>query len=97
MIVRISRLRIQAGHESRVIDAIRAMSAGMSSTPGIRGAWFGRSIDDDGSWLVAITEWDDLEAIRNVFGNDTWMRGSMLPGLASPGRFRGRPRRRRRF
>ena len=81
MIVRVSRLRIRDGHEARVLDAIRAMSATMGEPPGIRGAWFGRSIDDDGSWLVAITEWDDLEAIQAVFGNDTWMRGTMLLGL----------------
>jgi heme-degrading monooxygenase HmoA len=81
MIVRVSRLRIKEGHEARVLEAIRATSAGASETPGLRGAWFGRSIDDDGSWLVAITEWDELGAIQAAFGNDTWTRGTMLPGL----------------
>jgi heme-degrading monooxygenase HmoA len=81
VIVRVSRLRIKEGHEARVLETIRAMSASMGTASGLRGAWFGRSIDDDGSWLVAITEWVDLDAIRAVFGSDSWMNGSMLPGL----------------
>ena len=66
MIVRLVRTRIEPGHEGRVLDVIRELTERFGAIPGLRAAMFGRSVGDEGSWLLAITEWDDVDAIRAV-------------------------------
>jgi heme-degrading monooxygenase HmoA len=80
VILRITRSRVEAGHESQVLDVVRSMTASYGPIPGLRAATFGRSIQDDGWWLVSITEWDSLDALRAVYG-ERWTDRSPLPGV----------------
>ena len=79
MILRITRTRVRHGHEERVADVLRRMTASMGSIPGLRSAEFGRAFEEADMWFIAITRWDDIDAIRAVYG-DSWPHSSILPG-----------------
>jgi heme-degrading monooxygenase HmoA len=82
VILRVTRSRVVPGHEEHVIGVLRAMTASMgASIKGLHSATFGRGMDDDdqGMWLVAITEWESLDAIQAVYG-DRWAERTILPG-----------------
>ena len=80
MIVRVVRLRIEPGHEPRVLDVIRDLTERFGAIPGLRASMFGRSVGDDASVLLAVTEWDDVESIKAVYG-DSWATASLMPGV----------------
>lgn len=69
------------GHEDHVLDVLRRMSEGMgASIRGLHSASFGRAMDDEQVMqLIAITEWESIEAIKAVYG-DSWAERSILPG-----------------
>jgi hypothetical protein len=80
VIVRVTRSRIQPGHEGQVLDVVRELTTSFGAIPGLVSATFGRSIGDRGSVLISITEWSDFEAIQAVYG-DGWADRSLLPGV----------------
>jgi hypothetical protein len=80
VIVRVTRSRIERGHEAHVLDVVRGLTAPFGAIPGLRAAMFGRSVGDRGSMLISITEWADLDAIKAVYG-DGWADRSLLPGV----------------
>jgi len=51
----------------------------MGPIAGLRSAEFGRALENDDMWFVAITRWDSVDAIRAVYG-DSWPYASILPG-----------------
>ena len=56
------------------------MTAGMgASIKGLHSASFGRAMQEDQMSLIAITEWESLEAIKAVYG-EGWASRSILPG-----------------
>ena len=79
MILRITRIRVRHGHEERVADVLRTMTASMGTIAGLRSAEFGRAFEGADMWFIAITRWDDIDAIRAVYG-DAWPNASILPG-----------------
>jgi heme-degrading monooxygenase HmoA len=79
MILRVTRARVRPDHEHYVLDVLREMTASMGAIPGLRSAEFGRALEDDVMWFVAITRWDSLDAIRAVYG-ESWLTASILPG-----------------
>ena len=82
MILRLTRIRVRHGHEEQVADVLRSMTASMGPIPGLRSAEFGRALENDDMWFVAITRWDSVDAIRAVYG-DSWPYASILPGAES--------------
>jgi quinol monooxygenase YgiN len=80
VIVRVTRSRIQPGHEAEVLDVVRGLTTTFGAITGLRSAVFGRSIGDRGSVLISITEWADFEAILAVYG-ENWADRSLLPGV----------------
>ena len=81
MILRVTRSRVQRGAEGQVLDVIRRLTESFGPIPGLHAAYFGRSVDETASMsLIAITMWDDLDAIKRVYGPD-WASRSLLPGV----------------
>ena len=80
MILRVTRSRVVPGREQQVLDILRQMTAGMgASIQGLHSASFGRAMHEGQMSLVAITEWESLDALRAVYGED-WHGRSILPG-----------------
>jgi heme-degrading monooxygenase HmoA len=82
VILRLTRIRVRHGHEEQVFDVLRRMTASMGAIPGLRSAEFGRALENDDMWFVAITRWDSVDAIRAVYG-DSWPYATILPGAES--------------
>jgi heme-degrading monooxygenase HmoA len=82
VILRVTRSRVVPGHEEHVLNILRELTAGMgASITGLHSAMFGRAMGDrdQGMSLVSITEWDSLEAIQAVYG-EQWADHTILPG-----------------
>ncbi len=82
VILRVTRSRVVPGHEEHVLSVLRDLTAGMgASIHGLHSASFGRAMGerDQGMSLISITEWDNVEAIRAVYG-DRWADRTILPG-----------------
>ncbi len=79
VILRVTRARVRPDHEGYVLEVLRKMTASMGAIPGLRSAEFGRALEDDVMWFVAITRWDSIDAIRAVYG-ESWLNATILPG-----------------
>ncbi len=80
MITRITRARLLPNSEARVFAMLRTAAAAQPMIPGFQSMSLSRMVQGRDTVLVAVTIWDDFEAMAKVLG-PTWEPPSWMPGL----------------
>ena len=82
MITRITRGTLHRNAEARVFDVLRQAVDGTNAPPGLLSFSLSRHVKDSSLVeLVAITVWEDIEAMAVVMGPN-WREPSWMTGLA---------------
>lgn len=68
MIIRISRGDVRPDAEGEVVARLRAATEGQARPDGLRALYIGRHLTSSGMQIVAITVWDDADALIRVLG-----------------------------
>ena len=80
MVTRITRGRLMPNSEARVFAMLRTAAAAHPMIPGLQSMSLSRVVQGRDTVLVAVTVWDDFEAMAKVLG-PTWQAQSWMPGL----------------
>ena len=80
MITRITRGRVLRNSESRVFELLRVATEASPRPPGLLGLSISRQVKDGVTELVAVTVWQDIEAMSAVMGPQ-WSEPTWLPPL----------------
>ncbi|MEA2608238.1 MAG: hypothetical protein QOJ75_481 [Chloroflexota bacterium] len=80
MIIRISRGRVRPGTEGDVFSRLRSATESRGRPEGMEAVYIGRHLTADGLDLVAITVWNDIEALISVMG-EGWESAKWLPNI----------------
>jgi hypothetical protein len=80
VIVRISRARIKPNNESAAFQILRDAAGAAPRPPGLEALFLARRMSNSGNELVAVTVWDDLDAMISVMSDD-WQHPRFLPSL----------------
>jgi heme-degrading monooxygenase HmoA len=70
VIIRISRSRIRSGSEEQVMAIVRAATVSFGQPDGLEYTQIGRRLEGSSEYLVAVSVWRDLEAMRAALGPD---------------------------